>query len=149
MKEAFPDIDNDSLTRIWSLSDVDQDGRLDPDEFSIACFLVKVKRSGEILPFLLPEHFLASVNPLYLTFRKAVMMEEEEDLAKLRSARYACFPIRSNSCVECEEMHFIADLPPPTHGDSLMHLMMLFFLLTPLPCWSILPRHPRFPLKVE
>lgn len=43
------------LGRIWTLSDIDKDGCLSFDEFSIALHLIKAKRSGLDLPETLPE----------------------------------------------------------------------------------------------
>jgi hypothetical protein len=76
------------LTKICKLSDVDEDRRLDADEYAIARFLLNIKQQGESLPAILPDSFLASVNPMYLSYRKGnISSEEEQDLEKLRAAR--------------------------------------------------------------
>jgi protein phosphatase 1L len=95
-KKIFPNLSNDILAKIWSLSDVDEDRRLDADEFCIAKFLEKMKQRGENLPFILTETFLISVNPVFLSYRKTSY--EEEDLEKLQSSRtrrnaFYCGPV--------------------------------------------------------
>ncbi|KAK6757906.1 hypothetical protein RB195_015619 [Necator americanus] len=48
-------LDNDSLSRIWSLSDVNEDGWLDINEFSTAMHLIVLKVKGQVaIPFCLP-----------------------------------------------------------------------------------------------
>ena len=44
--------------RIWKLSDVDQDGMLDSDEFALAMHLINIKMEGHDLPSTLPEHLI-------------------------------------------------------------------------------------------
>ena len=46
------------LRRIWKLSDVDQDGMLDSDEFALAMHLINIKMEGHDLPSTLPEHLI-------------------------------------------------------------------------------------------
>ena len=46
------------LGRIWKLSDVDQDGMLDSDEFALAMHLINIKMEGHDLPSTLPEHLI-------------------------------------------------------------------------------------------
>ena len=52
MKSKLP---NSVLRRIWALSDIDQDGMLDRDEFAVAMFLIDHKLSGNDIPETLPE----------------------------------------------------------------------------------------------
>ena len=52
MKSKLP---NSVLRRIWALSDIDNDGHLDRDEFALAMFLLDHKLSGNDLPDVLPE----------------------------------------------------------------------------------------------
>ena len=47
-----------ALGKIWKLADVDKDGMLDVDEFSLAMHLVSVKQDGHDLPSELPEHLV-------------------------------------------------------------------------------------------
>lgn len=51
MKSRLP---SSVLRRIWALSDIDQDGQLDRDEFAVAMFLIDHKLSGNDLPDELP-----------------------------------------------------------------------------------------------
>jgi len=55
MKSKLP---NNVLGRIWKLSDVDQDGMLDSDEFALAMHLINIKMEGHDLPSTLPEHLI-------------------------------------------------------------------------------------------
>eukprot|EP00949_MAST-11_sp_MAST-11-sp1_P003616 g3616.t1 len=52
-------LDQQSLSKVWTLSDIDKDGCLDQDEFALAMWLVDgaVKR-GEPVPDTLPESFI-------------------------------------------------------------------------------------------
>jgi len=49
---------NNVLGKIWKLSDVDKDGMLDADEFSLAMHLMNVKLDGNDLPTELPQHLI-------------------------------------------------------------------------------------------
>ena len=49
---------NNVLGKIWKLSDVDKDGMLDADEFSLAMHLLNVKLDGHDLPGELPKHLM-------------------------------------------------------------------------------------------
>ncbi|CAH8496615.1 unnamed protein product [Heterobilharzia americana] len=49
---------NSTLRNIWILGDVDRDGCLDEDEFSLVCYLIKLKLEGYELPSCLPEHLI-------------------------------------------------------------------------------------------
>merc|ERR1719273_3058231 len=49
---------NNVLGKIWKLSDVDKDGMLDADEFSLAMHLMNVKLDGNDLPTELPAHLV-------------------------------------------------------------------------------------------
>jgi hypothetical protein len=57
----------DQLAKIWSLSDLDQDGRLDIEEFIIAMRLTYDTINGTALPDILPEHLIP---PMKLAQRK-------------------------------------------------------------------------------
>lgn len=49
---------NSVLAKIWKLSDRDQDGYLDTDEWALANYLVKLKLDGFELPNTLPDHLI-------------------------------------------------------------------------------------------
>jgi hypothetical protein len=49
---------NRVLAKIWKLSDIDRDGRLDSDEFALAMHLMHCKLEGHHLPLLLPQHLI-------------------------------------------------------------------------------------------
>jgi len=49
---------NNVLGKIWKLADVDKDGMLDADEFSLAMHLMNVKLDGNDLPTELPQHLI-------------------------------------------------------------------------------------------
>eukprot|EP00088_Acartia_fossae_P053751 TRINITY_DN6133_c0_g1_i12.p1 TRINITY_DN6133_c0_g1~~TRINITY_DN6133_c0_g1_i12.p1 ORF type:complete len:539 (-),score=159.03 TRINITY_DN6133_c0_g1_i12:36-1652(-) len=49
---------NNVLGKIWKLSDVDKDGMLDADEFSLAMHLMNIKLDGNDLPSELPAHLI-------------------------------------------------------------------------------------------
>ena len=55
MKSKLP---NNVLGRIWKLSDIDQDGMLDSEEFALAMHLINIKMEGHDLPQTLPEHLM-------------------------------------------------------------------------------------------
>lgn len=55
MKSRLP---NTELALIWRLSDVDNDGQLDLEQWALANHLVKVRLEGHDLPQTLPEHLL-------------------------------------------------------------------------------------------
>ncbi len=55
MKSKLP---SSILRRIWALSDIDQDGQLDRDEFCVAMFLIDHKLSGNDLPDKLPPNVI-------------------------------------------------------------------------------------------
>lgn len=55
MKSRLP---SSVLRRIWALSDIDQDGMLDRDEFAVAMFLIDHKLAGNDLPDKLPERVI-------------------------------------------------------------------------------------------
>lgn len=46
------------LGKIWKLADVDKDGFLDADEFSLANYLINLKLEGHELPVDLPKHLI-------------------------------------------------------------------------------------------
>ena len=52
MRSKLP---NSVLRRIWALSDIDNDGQLDKDEFALAMFLLDHKLAGNDIPDVLPE----------------------------------------------------------------------------------------------
>lgn len=49
---------NNVLSKIWKLSDYDQDGFLDIEEFALAMHLINVKMDGNELPVSLPAHLV-------------------------------------------------------------------------------------------
>lgn len=49
---------NSILGRVWKLSDLDQDGMLDADEFALAMYLIGIKLDGHDLPTELPTHLV-------------------------------------------------------------------------------------------
>lgn len=49
---------NSVLGKIWKLSDIDNDGFLDADEFALAMHLIHVKLEGHDLPVDLPNHLV-------------------------------------------------------------------------------------------
>lgn len=49
---------NSVLGKIWKLSDIDNDGFLDMDEFALAMHLIQVKVEGHDLPKELPSHLI-------------------------------------------------------------------------------------------
>ncbi|XP_021693445.1 EH domain-containing protein 3 isoform X1 [Aedes aegypti] len=49
---------NNVLSKIWKLSDYDQDGFLDIEEFALAMHLINVKMDGNELPTSLPSHLV-------------------------------------------------------------------------------------------
>lgn len=49
---------NSVLRRIWNLSDIDEDGMLDRDEFAVAMFLIDHKLSGNDIPDVLPDRLV-------------------------------------------------------------------------------------------
>ncbi|XP_037960545.1 intersectin-1 isoform X2 [Teleopsis dalmanni] len=55
------------LGKIWSLADTDSDGKMNINEFSIACKLISLKLRGVELPTQLPHKLLTSVAQLEMT----------------------------------------------------------------------------------
>ena len=55
MRSKLP---NSVLRRVWNLSDIDQDGMFDRDEFAVAMFLIDHKLSGNDLPDVLPDRLV-------------------------------------------------------------------------------------------
>lgn len=49
---------NPVLAKVWRLSDVDQDGALDADEFALAMHLINIKLEGYDMPENLPDHLI-------------------------------------------------------------------------------------------
>ncbi|GAM18969.1 hypothetical protein SAMD00019534_021440, partial [Acytostelium subglobosum LB1] len=47
-------LSNDVLAKIWRLSDIDRDGKLDVDEFCLAMHLINTKIQGFLIPDVLP-----------------------------------------------------------------------------------------------
>ena len=46
------------LGQVWELSDIDKDGNLDIEEFTLAMFLLNKAREGEKLPTALPQNYI-------------------------------------------------------------------------------------------
>ena len=63
MKSRLP---SSVLRRIWALSDIDQDGQLDRDEFAVAMFLIDHKLAGNDLPDKLPDRMIPPSKRSYL-----------------------------------------------------------------------------------
>ena len=57
---------NSVLRRVWALSDIDEDGMLDRDEFAVAMFLIDHKLSGNDIPETLPERVVPPSKRLYM-----------------------------------------------------------------------------------
>ena len=55
LKSKLP---NSVLGKVWKLADVDKDGMLDADEFSLANYLINLKLEGHELPLELPKHLI-------------------------------------------------------------------------------------------
>ena len=55
VKSKLPNV---ALAKIWRLSDVDNDGSLDGDEFALAMHLVQLRLDGHSLPSQLPKHLI-------------------------------------------------------------------------------------------
>lgn len=49
---------NTVLSKIWKLSDIDNDGMLDEDEFALAMHLINIKLDGHEIPTELPQHLV-------------------------------------------------------------------------------------------
>lgn len=49
---------NSVLSKIWKLSDIDNDGQLDAEEFALAMHLINVKLDGHDIPTELPDHLM-------------------------------------------------------------------------------------------
>lgn len=62
MKSKLP---NSVLRRIWNLSDIDEDGMLDRDEFAVAMFLIDHKLSGNDIPDVLPDRLVPPSKVVY------------------------------------------------------------------------------------
>lgn len=61
---------NSVLKRIWTLSDIDQDGMLDRDEFAVAMFLVDRKVAGDDIPDKLSEKLIPPSKKRYFIQQK-------------------------------------------------------------------------------
>lgn len=61
IKSGLPTLD---LAKIWALSDLNSDGKLDLKEFQISVFLTKACLSGQILPSICPISLIDSVNKI-------------------------------------------------------------------------------------
>lgn len=48
-------LNQDQLRRIWDISDIDDDGALDADEFAVCMYFVEKAKAGEPIPSTLPE----------------------------------------------------------------------------------------------
>lgn len=49
---------NSMLSKIWKLADVDNDNKLDDEEFALAMHLINIKLDGYEIPFELPSHLI-------------------------------------------------------------------------------------------
>ena len=77
MRSKLP---NSVLRRVWNLSDIDQDGMLDRDEFAVAMFLIDHKLSGNDIPDVLPDRLVppSKVHHLKLEEERRRYNEREE-----------------------------------------------------------------------
>jgi serine/threonine protein phosphatase PrpC len=95
IKVVFGDsnIENEELTRIWGLADVDEDRRLDNEEFALANYLIKIKLKGVSIPYVLPDSLIESVNPIWLSYRHSSLSnyDDEEDLRAIRGRSNAFY----------------------------------------------------------
>ena len=48
----------DTLRKIWDLADLDEDGKMDDEEFALNMFLIDMVKDGNKLPETLPIHFI-------------------------------------------------------------------------------------------
>ena len=55
-----------ALAKIWGLADADGDGKMTPDEFSVAIFLITKKLQGKEIPSVLPSGLQKMVSPTTL-----------------------------------------------------------------------------------
>lgn len=51
-------LQNNVLGKIWTLADIDRDGKLDEDEFALAMYLIKIKLEDDDLPEELSNHLI-------------------------------------------------------------------------------------------
>lgn len=51
-------LQNNILGKIWTLADIDRDGKLDEDEFALAMYLIKIKLEDDDLPEELSSHLI-------------------------------------------------------------------------------------------
>jgi hypothetical protein len=51
-------LDQGQLGKVWTLSDIDQDGCLDRDEFALCMYLMESAAAGEAIPTELPKNFI-------------------------------------------------------------------------------------------
>ncbi|KAL7418732.1 hypothetical protein Q5752_006415 [Cryptotrichosporon argae] len=51
-------LDEESLAKVWDLSDIRQEGRLDRNEFAVAMHLINAKLAGQDLPASLPDSLI-------------------------------------------------------------------------------------------
>lgn len=51
-------LQNNILGKIWTLADIDRDGKLDEDEFALAMYLIKIKLEDDDLPEELSNHLI-------------------------------------------------------------------------------------------
>ena len=49
---------NSALGKVWKLADIDKDGMLDIEEFSLAMHLIQIKAEGHDIPNELPDHLI-------------------------------------------------------------------------------------------
>eukprot|EP00485_Elphidium_margaritaceum_P007623 CAMPEP_0202695934 /NCGR_PEP_ID=MMETSP1385-20130828/9359_1 /ASSEMBLY_ACC=CAM_ASM_000861 /TAXON_ID=933848 /ORGANISM="Elphidium margaritaceum" /LENGTH=804 /DNA_ID=CAMNT_0049352019 /DNA_START=48 /DNA_END=2462 /DNA_ORIENTATION=+ len=51
-------LQRDTLKKVWDLSDIDQDGNMDHEEFALCQFLIEMANDGVTLPASLPQSFV-------------------------------------------------------------------------------------------
>ncbi|XP_041357628.1 microtubule-associated protein futsch-like [Gigantopelta aegis] len=79
----------EQLALVWDLADVNRDGRLDPDEFNIACHLIRMIKKGEYNfgPVNVFSYLAHRLSPLCLQVRKSRVAEYEERKQQLMALK--------------------------------------------------------------
>lgn len=67
------------LSRIWLLSDINQDQRLDRQEFAIAMFLIRCRLQGREIPTPLPEALIASARDDFVPTSSPVVASSKDN----------------------------------------------------------------------
>ncbi|XP_031369761.1 intersectin-1 isoform X9 [Apis dorsata] len=113
------------LGQIWALSDTDSDGKMDINEFSIACKLINLKLRGFEIPKTLPSTLIQSIksfsaNDINITnlTNGAVNIPSQNNVASLVNlsgpSQVPVQPLIGGMSIGSVPRPFIA--PPPTNG---------------------------------